>query len=56
MAFQLHALGFECNCHNYIYNILVDRGLLLTDDSTIASSTGAITPVDFGEPEDDYTL
>lgn len=56
MSFQLHALGFECNCYNYIFNTLVDHGLLLTDDSTIASSTGAITPVDFAEPEDDYSL
>lgn len=56
IAFQLHTLGFECNCYNYIFNTLVDHGLLLTDDSTIASSTGAITPLDLGEPEDDYAL
>lgn len=57
MAFQLHILGFaDINCYNYIFNVLVDHGLLLTDDSsTIAtsSSTGPITPTDFGEGHDD---
>lgn len=60
MAFQLHILGFtDINCYNYIFNVLVDHGLLLSDDSTLASgSTGAITPTDYGDdvPGDHYIL
>lgn len=55
LAFQLHSLGFECNCHNYIFSTLADHALLLTDDSTISSS-GPITPVDLDKPEDGFAL
>lgn len=54
IAFHLHILGFEFDCYNYIFNTLVGHGLLLTDDSTITSSTGAITPRNLDELEDDF--
>lgn len=56
LAFQLHALGFECNCYNYVFNTLADHTLIPMEDSTKSSSAGNITPVDLGEPEDDYAL
>lgn len=57
IAFHLHILRFEFDCYNYIFNTLVGHGLLLTDDSTITSSTGAITPNNLDKPEDNiHTL
>lgn len=56
IAFHLHILGFETDLYNYILNTLVDHGLLLTDDSTIASTTGALTPRNLDGPEDDDAL
>ncbi|MCJ1344598.1 hypothetical protein MMC31_002801 [Peltigera leucophlebia] len=56
LAFQLHGLGFECNCHNYVFNTLADHTLIPMEDSTKSSSAGDIPPLDLGEPKDDYDL
>ena len=56
LSFQLHGLGFECNCHSYVFNTLADHTLISMEDSTKTSSAGNITPIDLGEPEDDYAL
>lgn len=56
MAFQLHSQGFECDCYNYVYTILANHTLLSIEDSIKFSNTGAITPVDLDEPEDDNAL
>lgn len=53
LAFQLHGLGFECNCYNYVFNVLADHTLIPMEDSTKSSSAGDISPIDFSELEDE---
>lgn len=49
LAFQLHGLGFECNCFNYVFNTLADHKLLSREDSAKYSNTGVVTPLDLEE-------